>query len=269
MDKIGFAKDLLLPQAVRLDVLLFDDSGALFLDKPTGFLLDVCKEERAFGPVLVEALRKELKREKPELAQYNIETPATVYPMDGDSTGVALLAVNKDSREALRNQFGAREMEFTFQFIAKEAPGLALDEEFDCDLPVFWDEDRGCMRVSNAKGKRTKTVFRRLEQFRGYSVWEARSDYIRAHQIRVHASELGLSILGEMFYERQEHLYLSSLKRGYLQTKHKQERPLYEGMALHLSSVKYENGGGESVRVESPLPKRWTVMLKHMREHIG
>ena len=266
MEKIGFAAGQLFQRGVRIDVLAHDEEGLLFINKPTGCLLDVCKEEPHGGGIFVKVLRKALADDKPELRKYNIEAPTVVYPLDSDSTGVGLIVLNKEARERVRNSFGACEFEFRYIFFAREEGDL--DEEVTCDLPIFYDDERRCVRVSHKLGKKAKTVFRRLERLGEYGLWEARCDYVRGHQVRVHACEVGLGIIGESFYGREPHLYLSSIKKGYLQGNRKQERPLYDGMALHLQEVIYKASDGRSAKVEAPAPKRLEVMAKHMREYL-
>lgn len=259
-DYIGFAAPLLGERAVRLEVL-YSGGGVLGLEKPLGVLVDAHPWYEG-EPSLVSGLRQQIEKGKAELEKYKLEDVYSVYGLEPEVTGIALLAANKESAEFLRNQMGSGTMTFRFTLLGK---GTGSEEdEISCDLPLSKHYSKPKMVVSNKTGKKCRTNFKRLEKIGSYEVWEAELDYMRMHQVRIHAHESGLGIVGESLYGAVEPVYLSKLKRRYVH-KEEREKPLYEGICLHLSEVQYVNPEGEKVCVRAGLPKKWKVMLGKLR----
>jgi 23S rRNA-/tRNA-specific pseudouridylate synthase len=116
------------------------------------------------------------------------------------------------------------------------------------------------MFISHKTGKKACTHFRFLKSYGPYALWEARASFVRLHQIRYHAADEGLAIVGETLYAEEAPLYLSQFKRKY--TGRDRERPLYEGLYLHLAELRMPFWGNESITIE--YPKKFEVMLKKL-----
>ena len=89
------------------------------------------------------------------------------------------------------------------------------------------------MFISHKTGKKACTHFRFLGAYGYYELWEATASFMRPHQIRYHAADQGLVIVGEYLYGEELPLLLSQFKRKY--TGRDRERPLYEGLYLHMT----------------------------------
>jgi 23S rRNA-/tRNA-specific pseudouridylate synthase len=123
------------------------------------------------------------------------------------------------------------------------------------------------MLVSHRTGKKAETDFRRLQTRGRYSLWEATTSYARLHQIPIHATEVGLNIVGDRRYAREPEIYLSQLKRSFRLKRAETERSLYTGPAMFLAQIKFPlPDGGEQI-VQCPAPKRFDALLKSLARY--
>jgi 23S rRNA pseudouridine955/2504/2580 synthase len=148
--------------------------------------------------------------------------------------------------------------------------GRPVQEEIVCELPLAPHATEPRMIVSNTTGKKTTTTFRLEKRFRGYAVWTATTTFDRLHQIRIHAAESALPIVGESRYAKTAPIYLSEIKRNYRPAGDgtRIEPPLYGELCLHLARIAFPGADGRPVVVEAPLPKPFAVLLKKLAEHL-
>ena len=237
-----------------LPPVIHEDEALLVFDKPAGLLVapDRWDKEKANLMTLVHA------RLGPQVAN--------VHRLDRDTSGVLLCVKTKAALDALSGQFQAKTAEKTYHALAV---GVAPDEEFAVELALDQDPAHpGRMRTVKRGGKPSRTVVRRLEQFRGFAWLECRPQTGRTHQIRVHLAAMGLPILNDRFYGTDMPLLLSSLKRGYKGRAH--ERPLIGRLALHASTLTVTHPlTRERVTLRAPLPNEFLVALKYLRRFAG
>lgn len=191
-EEIGFPPPLLGRAAVRLPVL-GSGSGWLLLAKPAGVLVDPLPG-RSGIPALTTALRAQWQAGKPELLGLGIECVRGVYPLDEEITGPVLLALQEGCAAALRNAHGSGSFRFTFRLVVM---GDGCGDERVCDAPVTYDSRRGMGIVSARRGKKARTDFRVVAREGEYTLLEARTDYYRYGQVRLHARELAIRVVGD------------------------------------------------------------------------
>lgn len=233
--------------------VLYSTEGILALEKPKGIITDA-HPWYPNSPSLVHALNQQYKL-YPQSFQYPFEKAFSIYFLEPEITGIALLATNKNTAAYLRNEFGSEHLLFKFLLLAKSKLPSEQEKTLECDLPLAKHFDQNIMIVSNKSGKKTKTKFKWLsDQPNGYQLWEAQTHYLRMHQIRIHAMECGLQILGE-----KEYTYSNSPKSLAFKTKLKNtempNNPIND-LYLHLSTLIYKVDNKEVV-VESPLPEQF------------
>jgi hypothetical protein len=231
---------------------------------------------------LIAALRRQLDADKPELRQFALERPVSVWPLESDIAGIGLL-VSRGTEDHWRNAFGSEQLRFHFVFLARG--DNAQDSEFECSLPIARHTSKPVALVSHITGKKSRTLFRRLagsadssgnadatngadgstnKAANAWAWWEAETDYPRFHQVRLHAAECGLSIAGETRYADAGAPVLEQfLRRGRLNKG--QARPLLDGVCLRLARVDCSRAGisGWGLLV-APEPPKWTVLHKRM-----
>lgn len=254
MKTIGFPAPLLGEQALRLNVLA-EQAGALVLEKPQGVLGDA-HPWYTDTPDLARAFQKQVDEGKPELEAFGFKRVRSVFFQDAEATGAVILSGTAEANETLRNEYGSNVCTFTYQFLARSS--RTDREAFTCELPLAQHFEEPRMFISHKTGKKACTHFRFLGAYGYYELWEAAASFMRPHQIRYHAADQGLVIVGEYLYGEELPLLLSQFKRKY--TGRDRERPLYEGLYLHMTSLSMPFWGEEPVSI--PLPKKFQVMLK-------
>ncbi len=240
--------------ATRLDVL-WSREGLLALNKPAG----VASEPHPFWPDAPD-LRGALRQcaQRPSFTSYALNAPSGICHLDAELSGVALFGIDAEASARWRNVFGSRQLSFHYRLLTSRTD---FEETFLCDLPLASHREKPLALVSHAQGKRTSTIFTRQERFGHFELWDAQTDYSRPHQIRLHATECGLNILGESLYSQTPEPLLSALKGGRFK-KRDEEKPLYGSLCIHLSHVALP----DSVKIEAPLPEKWALLEKKIRE---
>ena len=258
---ISFPEGRLTEAPIRLD-LIADHEGWFALSKPPGLVL--MPDPWQDGAVdLVSALRTEVSAGKSQLARLGIVAPSAINRIDADESGVAILAKNDDAAAALKNLQGSAGLKMTYEFLAE---GATVEPVFECSLPLSRHREEQRVLVSHTTGKKAVTMFTKIESFGSVSQWEAETSYSRIHQIRIHAVESGLGILGECLYKSVPSVYLSDLKRKY-RRRGKPEQPIYGHIALHLKRVEIAFPDQASIRIEAPPPRNYSVLIKRLRQY--
>ncbi len=237
--------------------LLVDDPGYFAINKPAG--LACFRHDWNQGkPDISMALRRELLNEKPQLKKLGIEGLFRAYKLDAELSGVLLYGKTPEWEELLKNAVGSSQLVFRFHLLASSN---SEERSLDCDLPMAFHSNGKRMVVSHRTGKKCQSRFRFLRPYGPYGLWEAETSDLRPHQIRVHATELGLKIVGEDLYARGDRVYLSQIKRDY-RPGGQEESPIYDGLCVHLVSVDLEIPGRELSPIQAPLPKGFQTLLK-------
>jgi 23S rRNA-/tRNA-specific pseudouridylate synthase len=262
----GFPPPLLGDQAQRLKVF-WDHPFGLVVEKPAGVLV-LADNWFPHCPVLTEAINYQAAREKSELGRLGVgpEGVRAIVPTEPELAGAALLAKDPAVGEWWSNAYGSGRFSLAVRFLSAKAPAEA--ETLECDLPIARHAGRERrMLVSHRTGKKTVTRFRRLQQFGPYSLWEARTDFLRVNQIPLHAFELGLAVVGDRVYADEPPLYLSRLKRSFRLKGDAPEAPLYPGMVMHLAELSFPLPEGDPVCLELEPPKRFVAVLRNLERY--
>jgi 23S rRNA-/tRNA-specific pseudouridylate synthase len=257
---LGFPAPLLGMKPARLPVL-FDDGDLLALAKPVGVLV---QEDAWFRkvPVLVEAIRHQSLSGKPEFERLGISREGlwAITDLDPECHGPVLFSRQRPRAEALRNALGSGNLEFTFCILSK---GEVEEDSFDCDLPITRHREKPRMLVSHTTGKIAHTRFQKIGVEGAYQSWIAQTNYPRRHQIPLHAMESGLPILGDERYAKSWLPMLSRLKRDYQPKRDLEEKPLYDGPAYYLKTLKLDDG----TVIECSSPPKWRGLCRQLEKY--
>lgn len=255
--KIGFPQGILGDKPLRLDVLASGKSYVA-LAKPPMMCLESDPALEESQTTIANAIK--MQAGKPELLRLGIEgAVSAVYPLDMQASGVGLFATNKDSANELKNSFGSYMFEFEFTILSERPYGAV---EKSINLPILKHQEKPRAIVSHRFGKKCSTSFELKEDLGDWQIWSAKTNFLRWHQIRLHAAEAGLRLVGDDTYVRVRKIYLSNLKRGIF--KGEEVKPLYDNMAYHLSKVSFPTSEGK-VEVSCPLPKGFEALIKRIR----
>ena len=273
-DKIGFPQKTLFDRPARLDVLCAKKGIFAAISKPADTLFEPYSGspampheaaepyEMQYAPI-VAAIRKQAG--KPELERLGIKSPFCALQCDYEVSGACVIACDKSTAAVLRNAEGSGYVTYEFILLARKSQNLP--KNFEVNLPIVKNENRRVWTVSHRYGKKCKTAFELAEDFRDFQLWRARSTSARPHQIRLHAAEKGLKIIGESVYSRGGQIFTSQFKGNYkLKRGEKFEKPIYPHLFLHLQKISFngsdfncpELGANE---ICAPLPKNFALVI--------
>lgn len=244
---IGFPPPLLGIKPLRLEVLCVKN-GLLGLEKPKGILIDAHPWHTNY-PAIIPALRSQIATKKPELDNFKLKHLYAAYPLDPEITGIALLITDKYYLDKYRNAYGSFAFHFRFNFLALH--NQTVEDSLECHLPLCPHSQEKRMFVSHKRGKRASTHFKKIAQHDQYDLWQAETQYLRPHQIRIHAAESDLKMIGETLYTSRKATQPPAPKQS-LKPKH----PASQGIDLHLKEILWEKE-----IVISPLPKKMLVPM--------
>lgn len=167
--------------------ILYEDEWLIAVNKPPG-LLSVPGRYRHLQDSVLGRLR-------------HIPNIAAVHRLDCDTSGILLLARDRQTHRHLSNQFQQRRVHKVYEAIIA---GVVKTENGVIELPLWGDPtNRPYQKVDWQQGKPSLTRYQQLSNTNGCSRMEFLPLTGRSHQIRVHAADmqgLGLSILGDRLY---------------------------------------------------------------------
>ena len=256
--------------------VLFEDEHLLALDKPAGLLAlpeaDARVEASAAEterPSLIQLLHAGIAAGKPWARERNLTYLNLEHRLDGDTSGVILLAKNKPAHIALADMFGCDKPLRKFVALVR---GTLIEESFEVNARLAPHPVRpGLMRVDRDNGKTAKTKITLLENFTraGYALVQCEPVTDRPHQIRVHLSHVDLPIAADELYGGKK-LWLSRLKKDYRLKPGHEERPLLSRAALHAEALSLPHPiTGETVTINCAWPKDLKVAVKYLRLYGG
>jgi RluA family pseudouridine synthase len=252
--------------------VLFEDEHLLALDKPAG--LPTSPEAEAEPatverPNLMKLLQAGIAAGKPWARERNLTYLNNAHQLDGDTSGVILLAKNKPAHIALADLFGCDKSQRKYVALVR---GNLIEESFEVNARLAPHPLRpGLMRVDKENGKPAKTKVTLLENFTraGYALVQCEPVTDRAHQIRVHLSHVDLPLVADELYGGKK-LWLSRLKKDFRLKPGHEERPLISRTALHAEELTLPHPvTGETVTIKSEWPKDLRVAVKYLRLYAG
>lgn len=242
--------------------LLVDDLDFFAINKPAQ--LACYQHEWTQGmPDVSMALKRELLNGKPQLARLGIAGVYRLFRLDAHESGALMYAKNSEAEVSLRNAVGSRQFIFRYHILAHTE---SEERQFSCDLPVAKHFHQHRALVSHSTGKKCETHFKYLRNFGQFQLWEAETRDDRLHQVRLHAAENGLRIVGDKQYGGFDELFLSKMKKGY-RPNSEREKALYDGVCVHLVNIEFDIPDRDIKPVHAPLPKRFATMLKRLEEN--
>ena len=123
--------------------------------------------------------------------------PGIVHRLDKDTSGLLIVAKNDLAHINMSNQIKNRQVKKIYIALVR---GNINEEEATINMPIGRStKDRKKMAVRK-DGKEAITHFKVLKRYSEYTLLEVKIDTGRTHQIRVHLSEIGHPVVGDMVY---------------------------------------------------------------------
>mgnify|MGYP000253543025 CR=1 FL=1 len=180
--------------------IVYEDDDLLIINKPAGIIMHPGAGN--YDETIVNAL---MHYNKDSLSTIGDELrPGIVHRIDKDTSGLIVIAKNNETHENLSHQFSEHTITRVYQLLiwGKLRPSSGKIDTFITRS----SKNRQMMEVSNSKGKRAITNYKTIEIFENdktptLSLVECRLETGRTHQIRVHMTHMGNSIMGDGKYK--------------------------------------------------------------------
>ncbi|CAH0541491.1 bifunctional tRNA pseudouridine(32) synthase/23S rRNA pseudouridine(746) synthase RluA [Vibrio marisflavi] len=174
--------------------IVFQDDDILVVNKPSGLLSVPGKLQEHYDSMWSRLVE--------EFAEIQV-----VHRLDMSTSGLMLLAKNKQAERALKKQFQYR---LTHKIYYARVWGNLARDEGEVDLPLICDwPNRPRQKVCFEHGKPSKTLYQVVEREQQTCVVRLLPITGRSHQLRVHMQALGHPIVGDEFYSTGEALEFS------------------------------------------------------------
>lgn len=233
----------MLPEDIPLDII-YEDEDVIVLNKPRGMVVHpgngndtgtLVNALLAYCGDNLSAINGEIRR-------------GIVHRIDKDTSGLIMIAKNDEAHKSLAKQL--KEHTVTRKYI-----GLAVDnikeDELEIDEPIGRDRNNRMRRqVRGSNMKEAITHIRILERYGRYTLFEARLETGRTHQIRVHMAYIKHPLVGDT-------LYGSPIKK----------QPLHlNGQLLHAKVIGFVHPRtGKYMEFDSELPCYFKEALSRLR----
>jgi 23S rRNA pseudouridine1911/1915/1917 synthase len=194
-------KASLKPYDFKLEII-YGDEDLLVINKPAGIIMHPGAGN--YDKTIVNAL---MHYDKDSLSTIGDELrPGIVHRIDKNTSGLVVIAKNNETHENLSKQFSDHTITRVYQLLiwGKLRPSSGKIETFIARS----SKNRQLMEVSNSRGKKAITNYKTVEVFENnktptLSLIECKLETGRTHQIRVHMTHLGNSIVGDDKYKKK------------------------------------------------------------------
>ena len=197
----------------------------------------------------------------PDLAGIGGEIrPGIVHRLDKDTSGTMVVAKTADAHENLAGQFKNRKVQKKYLALVF---GELKSDEGSLKLPIGRHPVHRKRMSTNAPGGRfAETSWRVRKRLNGVTLLELTLKTGRTHQIRVHCSAMGHSIVGDKVYRSRK--WMQNIDRLF-QGKSSATAALLKAVSrqmLHAWQLGLSHPEtGEVMTFESPLPADMTELI--------
>ncbi len=180
--------------------ILYEDSHVLVIDKPVGLVAHRPERHRRPQPSVAELALHHCGSLSMVLGD---QRPGVVHRLDRDTSGVMVLAKTDEASHFLRSQFKARTVRKEYRAIAFGEPRFDSDFIERAIAPHPRMPER--MVTVPEGGKKASTFYEVVESFAGFTHFRCLPKTGRTHQIRVHMTSIGHSLVGDRIYRSRNH----------------------------------------------------------------
>ncbi len=179
--------------------VLYEDADCVVIDKPVGVL---SHSKGAFNP---EATVASWLRSR--VAGLNGERAGIVHRLDRATSGVMICAKTPEALGWLQKQFSQRKVKKTYYAVVA---GRMPHDHALIDMPIARNPKKPQTFRADSSGKPALTEYFVKKEGKELTLLELKPQTGRTHQLRVHLSEIGRPIVGDMFYggKPADRLYL-------------------------------------------------------------
>ena len=239
--------DGLKPQKIDLDVL-YEDADMLVINKEQGMVVHpgagnsegtvVNALLYRYGEHFADELSAGEDEEEAESEGEGVR-PGIVHRLDKDTSGVLVIARSRVAHRHLSEQFKERTTKKIYIALAK-GQFAAQGGMIEANLKRDSSDRKRFTTCSSAEGRRAKTEYQVLRQYKTCALLRITLHTARTHQIRVHMKSIGHPLVGDPIYGREDG----------------------QTLMLHALQLEVESPStGKRIRCTAPLPKRFSAYL--------
>jgi 23S rRNA pseudouridine1911/1915/1917 synthase len=246
------------PYDFKLEII-YEDEDLLIINKPAGIIMHPGAGN--YDKTVVNAL---MHYNKDSLSTIGDELrPGIVHRIDKNTSGLVVIAKNNETHENLSKQFSDHTITRVYQLLiwGKLRPSSGKIDT----LIARSSKNRQLMEVSRSKGKQAITNYKTIEVFENdktptLSLVECKLETGRTHQIRVHMTYMGNSIVGDDKYKKK-YKKLKNIDMGLESLISKLDRQFLHAKTLGFIHPKTN----EEMIFSSILPQELNNLLKMLR----
>ncbi|MDH4201660.1 MAG: RluA family pseudouridine synthase [Phycisphaerae bacterium] len=236
--------------------ILFQNDEILLIHKPTGISVTA---DRSGAPDVLQLLHQQ---------QTLSEPLRLVHRLDKDTSGILLIAKDKDAQSCYSRLFAKRKVQKLYLAIAR---GPLPYKHGSIKDPIARSQrNPQAMHVHPRLGKPTHTLWQQLADFGSLSLVSAQIVTGRTHQIRIHFSHRGMPLAIDPIYGSANPLMLSSFKLDYRRKPGRDEPAMIERLTLHAYQLTIPVGPEDAGTVKTfvaPLDKKFASTVKLLTKH--
>lgn len=229
------------PENIPLDIL-YEDKDLLVVNKPKGMVVHPAPGH--YSHTLVNAVMYHCRD---NLSGINgVSRPGIVHRIDMDTTGSLVICKNDAAHQALADELKEHNITRKYQAIVH---GSLKEDNGVINAPIGRHPvDRKKMSVRAPKSREAITYYRVIERLGNFTYIECQLETGRTHQIRVHMSSIGHSILGDQVYGPAKPPFK------------------LDGQTLHAKVLGFKHPiTGEYMEFDAPLPEYFSKLLNKLR----
>lgn len=231
------------PQKMDLDII-YEDDDILIINKEKGIVVHPGNgnPDGTLANAVMERCKGTLSGIGGKIR------PGIVHRIDKDTSGLVIIAKNDNAHINLSKQIQERKVEKTYIALVR---GEIKENKATINMPIGRStKDRKKMAVTKT-GKEAITHFNVIKRYKGYTLLELIIETGRTHQIRVHLSQIGYPIVGDMVYSNGKNPFE------------------IEGQMLHAEKLKFKHPTTQKdMEIVAPLPEYFENILKKLEEEI-
>jgi 23S rRNA pseudouridine1911/1915/1917 synthase len=247
----GEQKKLLANNKIELKII-FEDKDILVIDKQAG--LQVHPSEVAQTDTLTNVLISKY----PEIVDVHDDSvdgylrPGIVHRLDKDTSGVMVIAKNKETFEQLKKNFKDRSIEKKYLAVVA---GIMENEGRTIDKPLArsagFSKQLVARENTKTKVREAVTNYEVVGQYENFALLSVSPKTGRTHQIRVHLASIGHPIVGDLIYGNK--------------AQKKLDKFFVKRQLLHAKSLAFDLGG-KRYDFEAEIPADFADFLAEIKE---
>ncbi|KPH59606.1 RluA family pseudouridine synthase [Novosphingobium sp. ST904] len=240
-------------EAVAQDIplsVVFEDEYLIVVDKPAGLVVHPAAGN--LDGTLVNALLHHCRGQLSGIG--GVARPGIVHRIDKDTSGLLVVAKTDKAHEGLAAQFADHSIARAYRAVVSGRP-IPLAGTVTGAIGRSSSNRKKMALVEDGRGKHAVTHYRTIASLKTASLVECRLETGRTHQVRVHMSSIGHSLVGDPVYGRTPPAIRPILQRlG------------FSRQALHAAELGFVHPvTGENVHLVSPLPDDMRTLIDELR----